>query len=139
MKGDRRRCSDPSAAGGRIAFVRPALTHGAQGSAPCARGQVARSLSAIRYARPTIRRMLPSLMSPAVTQPVLPKWRRVIPVCGIVLAAAAALLWIALHALWISGYQETLRVDWMRYNLETTHPSLDFNTGGVRPVLVWWR
>ena len=78
-------------------------------------------------------------MSPAVTQPVLPKWRRVIPVCRIVLAAAAALLWIALHALWISGYQETLRVDWMRYNPETTHPSLDFNTGGVRPVLVWWR
>jgi len=37
-----------SAAGGRIAFGRPALTHGAQGRAPCARRQVARSLSAIR-------------------------------------------------------------------------------------------
>ena len=37
-----------SAAGGRIAFVRPVLTHGAQRCTPSARERVARSLSAIR-------------------------------------------------------------------------------------------
>jgi hypothetical protein len=61
------------------------------------------------------------------------------PVLGVVLGLADALLWIGLHVIWLGGYQTTWRVEWMRYNPETTYPILDFNTGGFRPVLFWWR
>jgi hypothetical protein len=52
---------------------------------------------------------------------------------------AVALLWVALHAIWIGGFQTVLGVEWIRHNPETTIPLLDFNTGGFRPILLWWR
>ena len=52
---------------------------------------------------------------------------------------AVALIWVALHVLWIGGFQRVLGVEWIRYNQETTIALLDFNTGGFRPILLWWR
>lgn len=68
-----------------------------------------------------------------------PKWRSAVSAIGLGAAVAEALLWIALHVIWIGGFQTALGVEWIRHNPETTHPILDFNMDGFRPVLFWWR
>lgn len=60
----------------------------------------------------------------------MPKWRSVVSAIGLGAAVADALLWVGVHAIWIGGFQTDLRVEWVRYNLETE---------GFRPVLFWWR
>ena len=78
-------------------------------------------------------------MSTVPSQYVAAKWRRVLSAIGLGTAIAVALLWVGLHAVWIGGFQPALGVEWIRYNPETAIPILDFNTGGFRPVLLWWR
>lgn len=79
------------------------------------------------------------MVSVAVPQPTQPKWRKVVSAIGLGAAVANALLWVVLHAIWIGGFQTVLGVEWLRYSPETTVEILDFNTGGFRPVLFWWR
>ncbi len=78
-------------------------------------------------------------MSTGPSQYVAAKWRSVVSAIGLGAAVAVALLWVALHVIWIGGFQRALGVEWIRYNPETTIPILDFNTHGFRPVLLWWR